>query len=687
MNFSPWTVKNELFCDIEGNELDISARDLKLCGQAELDALLLEFRREQVNLIRLELDDENPQNTDELDYALEAIYRNGIFLQLVPVTKGNRVPFSPESISRQQYYLSELFTRQNKYSGKTIPEYENVIAIETIFDMACFDDPQFDQYTSRVLLQVYMEHYFGGSALRIYSLDRGEPSPKRREIMLANGMHLVSAQTYAKRPAPALRSENFLPGIRPAVIRARLRTAGNSGWRHVAVGQTTSMMLHPHANGGAEGFFSYASTGAVEVHLDFPTQVYSAIFRPSLQESIPVAINGKNVDFTLPTPRYGTLEINYHRDDAAAYTVYILGDEIMDFEENGRRVKAVSPGLHQPEDLRCGDEADVLLFLPGLHDIEGRLLFLESNKEIFLERGAVIRSGVRAEQVENAAIRGQGILDGTRCQRDVGENRGNRMGEKWIADAGHEGFICFHRGRNLAYDGPLVYNPQFWNFVISGVEHCTVRNYKTISWILNNDGIQPRSCIDLRVEHCFMKCNDDCVAIKTRRSFAMKSGHLVFRDLVLWNDRCGCALEIGHTSQGDLLEDILFEDIKVIHNRHVPIHMRIIDHSIVRHVRYNRIYVEGKAPQIDFGFLIAPSYYTTDDERGQIQDVEVRNYYSEHPHFPGCICGFDQGHRVTDIVFRNIVFNCRTNSCPASQLFWEEYKFAENIKVIQEEIQ
>ncbi|MBN2641342.1 MAG: hypothetical protein JXR78_06805 [Victivallales bacterium] len=687
---TPFSVKNGLFYDRDRVEIDISCRDYKLNRDNHIEVDLLAFRREQVNMIRLEIDetsiaDANGRltNVQLLDMAIEAIHRNGFYLLLIPVTNGNRTPFSPESITRQQCYLSELFTHRNELSAKTLPEYENLIGVEMLFDMNCFSDSQFELYTSRVMLQVYMEHYFGGGALRLYCLDHDTPSAKRLEIMHKNGMEIVSAAVFERKDRSyVLQTENFIPGIRPAVMTARLGRADTPGWRPVAVGAATSMMRHPHENGGSEGFLSFAAEVAVNLRIDFPCAVRTAIFRPSLQKRIPVNIDDRTVTFTLPSPLYGSLEINYFMEDEPAYTVYILGDRITPIPAVGK-IKTIAPGTHRLEDLKCGD-ADVLHFLPGLHDVEGRLLHLESGKKVFLERGATVRAGVLAEQTESTMLYGQGILDGSLCKRDVGENKGDRMGEKWIADQGYEGFICFHKCKSIEFDGPLVYNPQFWNFVISGTDNCTVRNYKTISWIQNNDGIQPRSCNNLLVERCFMKCNDDGVAIKTRRSFDMISGHLVFRDLVLWNDRCGCALEIGHTSQGDVLEDIRFENIKVINSILYPIHVCIIDHSTVQNVSYDGIFVEGRPPRGDFGFVICPGYYTTDKEPGKIQNISVSNYFSEHPHLPGEILGFDEDHKVENVTFHNIVFNCRKNHSPVEQLFWNKFEFTEKINITKE---
>jgi len=70
----------------------------------------------------------------------------------------------------------------------------------------------------------------------------------------------------------------------------------------------------------------------------------------------------------------------------------------------------------------------------------------------------------------------------------------------------------------------------------------------------------------------------------------MCSNNLAFRNLVLWNDRPGNAVEIGHTSQADILENVLFENIHVVHasvtgrKTKFVISISLIDHSLVRYI-------------------------------------------------------------------------------------------------------
>ena len=683
----PLNVRNGCFYTPENKPLIFRGVDLALADEKRTGEKIREFRNAGIELIRLSIDetkytDENGHATDlsELDFAMETAWKNGLYVLLVPVTKSNLKPFSPAGISYQQNWMSELHTHENRYSGKILTEYENLAAYEIVFGQECFTDDQYNLYLTRVMLQVYMEHHFAGLSPRVFCTDREMPSKERLIMMQASGMELLDAEMFQNKGF-RIEYEHVIPGIADSVISGLIREPGESAWHKIAVGNMTSRLVEPHRNGGAEGFLTYASDSPVEIELTFPVPVRTAKYRPSLRDPISVTVCGNSVRLMLPSPRYGMLEINYGAEEEPAYTVAVLGDHPQKMPEG--KVRFVDPGLHHAPDLKCGD-AEILCFRPGLHDIAERLLTLENGKTMFLSRGAVVRSGVLAENLDGAKLMGQGILDGSRNLRDVGENKGDRMGEKWIEDAGREGFICFFQCRNMVFDGPVIYNPQFWNFVVSACEDSVIRNHKAISWIQNNDGIQPRSCQNLLVEHCFLKCNDDCIAVKTRRTLPMISRHYVFRDLVLWNDAAGNALELGHTSQGDLLEDLLFQNIEVIAACGGTIHGRIIDHSTVRNVRYENIWAEGRQGWCDIGFTIAPSYYTTDKEAGRLQNIRIRNVFFDHPRRYIIFEGFDEDHKIEDIEVENIVFECRKPFArPIGELIPDKAKFSTPIKVIK----
>ena len=208
----------------------------------------------------------------------------------------------------------------------------------------------------------------------------------------------------------------------------------------------------------------------------------------------------------------------------------------------------------------------------------------------------------------------------------------------------------------------MLYNPPFWSIVPGGVEDFQLRNVKVVGWVVNNDGIQPRSVTSLTVEHCFFKCCDDSIAIKTRKTLGLVSGHHVYRDLVIWQDAFGSAVEIGHSAQGNLLEDLLFEDIDVIHGNGCTgcsaIDLHIVDHCLVKNIRYKNIRCEGVPFAHDCRFVIpqAVTLWRSDREHGRVEGISIQGYFADHPPKSLILRGCDEKHRITDITLDNIRF-------------------------------
>ena len=438
--------------------------------------------------------------------------------------------------------------------------------------------------------------------------------------------------------------------MREAPFKAEVRLKGDKAWKPLFVYHADSMSKLSHAYGGAEGFVKCAFDGETEFRVTFPVPVRQTKLRPSLREPVPAVFEGNSVRFRLERPRYMTLEVNRLPGvkDVPRFTLYILADapETAPPSPDAADVKVLAPGRHKAEEFDPGDRK-VLYLSDGMHTVEGDLAGLYSGKALYIAGGAVLRAKIIGDNVSDAKLLGHGIIDGSTIPRVPGD---------WRSE-GTQGFIFLRRGDGITMDGPVIYNCPYWNIVPFGTTNLVIRNHKAITWTLNNDGVQPRSCTDLLVEHCFLKCADDCIAIKTRRAAAMESRRLMFRDLVLWNDVPGNPMEIGHTSQADLLEDVTFCDIDVIHAegpKHHTISMCIIDHSTVRNVLYENIYVEG-IRQKDIGLRVTTSRYTTDKQHGRIQGVTIRNYLMDGKFHGGEVTGFDDQHMVEDVSIENIV--------------------------------
>ena len=576
---------------------------------------------------------------DLLDDFMEECFRRGIYLVFTPITEKIRIPDGrsehairdDEPIYAERYF-DALFRHVNRRSGKRFFEYENIVGIEYVLALESFTPQRLNTYLHH--LGCFVQHFFVDRILELVFLDRG-PIPEELRKTIERYTQLECVEWF---PNPEkLKIPIRLEGIPRAAFNAWVRASGSPSLLPCPVAAATSKSLNdnnPRANGGAEGFLTLETDVPTDFLLEFPCAVRSAKFRPSLRQQLPVEIDGKSVRFTLPGSGYGVLEVNYGELDLPHFTAYVLADPVIAPPTEALHLK---PGRHETIDYAA---AKTIAFEPGVHYLPEDRLRPVSGHDIYLAPGAVLKCGLTCEKGENIRIYGSGIFDGTLVRRNPGEN--------WKGRA-DDAFIHFFEGENILWDGPTVFNSPFWNLVPEGTRNMTIRHHKAITWAVNSDGVQPRSCVNLLIEESFFKCADDAVAIKTRRASGMHSHHITVRNVVIWSD-AGSALEIGHTSQADLLEEVAFENIEIIRAAAGLCHICLIDHSEVRNVRYENIYMEnnvGEKPEI--GFRISQNFYSTDDTRAHIRHIRLKNLHVERRFHGATLCGFDEEHRIEDV--------------------------------------
>ena len=610
---------------------------------------------------------------DLLDDFMEDCHQRGLYLVFTPVTERIRTPDGrsenairdDEPIFAERYF-DALFRHENRHSGRRFFEYENIVGIEFVLALETFTPQRLNAYIHH--LGCFVQHFFMDQILELVFLDRGAV-PEDLRGTIAAYTQLVCVDLFPK--VEELKIPQRIEGIPPAAFTAWSRKTGSPSYLPCPVAAAASKSLanaDPRANGGAEGFLTLETNVPTDFLLEFPCEVRSAKYRPSLRENVPVEIDGRCVTFTLPHRRYGVLEVNYGEPELPHFTAYILADPIIVPPTDARWLDA---GTHDELDY---ESPGTIAFRPGVHYLpEGRLRPV-SNHDIYLAPGAVLKCGLTCEEGENIRIYGSGIFDGTLTVRQPGEN--------WKGRA-DDAFIHFFKGRNIVWDGPTIFNSPFWNIVPEGTHNMEIRHHKAVTWAVNSDGIQPRSCVDLLVDDCFFKCSDDAIAIKTRRASGMHSHHITVRNIVTWND-AGSSLEIGHTSQGDVLEDVRFENIEVVRTRSGFCHIYLIDHCDVRNIVYENIYLEGNLFQIpEISFTISENFYSTDDTRARIHDVRLKNIHVDGRFCGASLKGFDEDHRIEGVSIDGIfVHNGTLVERYCGPIPYRALEFADEITIV-----
>src|SRR5262249_50405901 len=133
------------------------------------------------------------------------------------------------------------------------------------------------------------------------------------------------------------------------------------------------------------------------------------------------------------------------------------------------------PGVHQPGRIEVGD-----------------------NQTVYLAGGAVVKGAIVAHG-SNIRIQGRGILDGSDYE--------------WRK--GPANFTIGITGTNVEVSGITIRGSSHWTLVPNGSRDVTIRNVKICGGrVQNDDGINPCNSQNVHISDCFIRTDDDCVAMK-----------------------------------------------------------------------------------------------------------------------------------------------------------------------------
>jgi hypothetical protein len=353
----------------------------------------------------------------------------------------------------------------------------------------------------------------------------------------------------------------------------------------------------------------------------------------------------------------------------------------LSIELNGESTKplylfAAPPEVNVPSRL-----AKDVLFLAGgkIHDLG--TYSLRSGQTVYIEGGAIVRGAFEGLQAQNLTIRGRGILEGSTV-------KDKRM-------------IYFYQCQNLEIEGITMVNSDTWTLVPQDCRQVNINNVKIVSWKFGSDGIDLVATSEVQVADCFLRCNDDCIAIKgwggqEKYPRTPQKGpnisDIAVRNTVFWNMAWGNAIDIGFELRCDLVSNLSFTDCDVIHvDRGAVFSIHNGDYATVQDVRLENIRVEDAMHKlIDLAIFL--SQYSLDrpqDEaerkrryqrgawdgvlhvypgeeaqfaanRGHIRNILFKNISVTDGQFPfSIITGYDAAHQVENVRIENLTVHGR----------------------------
>jgi hypothetical protein len=367
--------------------------------------------------------------------------------------------------------------------------------------------------------------------------------------------------------------------------------------------------------GGPYSFCNFDAEGPVEVRIRSKRSLRNTVVRPAIS-TVTTRLEGDNtLVLSLPGPCKLSLEPEGKKGPLLLFANPLEKDP----------PRQGAPG--------------VIYFGPGVHK-PGKLL-LTNDQTLYLAGGAVVKGGVQVEG-EHVRIAGRGILDGS----------------DWEWRKGPTACVVMIRGTNVEVSGITIRGASHWtivprdsrNVIVRGVKLCGAR-------VQNDDGINPCNSQDVLITDCFIRTDDDCVALKglDLRGPDSNVERITVRNCTLWCDRARIFL-LGHESRAPFMRGITLRNLDIIHFSMTAFlfepgeEMRLEDVT-VQDVRING---EGQGELIRLKPVV--NQYMRNKVPGHISNVRFRNLSVSGKPGPYRvqISGADDKHDVRDVSFQNV---------------------------------
>ncbi|MBP7053963.1 MAG: hypothetical protein KBE65_23370 [Phycisphaerae bacterium] len=285
-------------------------------------------------------------------------------------------------------------------------------------------------------------------------------------------------------------------------------------------------------------------------------------------------------------------------------------------------------------------DANVVYFGPGVHKPER--ISLGTGQTLYLAGGAVVKAEVLV-QGENIRICGRGILDGS----------------DWEWRKGPIGnLIAIRNSRNVEVAGVTLRGSSHWTIVPVHSRNVTIRNVKLCnSRVQNDDGINPCNSQDVLITDCFIRSDDDCVALKgldfTRENSNVE--RITVENSILWCDRARIFL-LGHESRAAYMRNVTLRNLDIIHFTMTPFLLEPGEDMRMEDILIEDIRIHGEGQREFVRLRPVVNQYMHKKVPGFIRNVRFRNVTLEGS--PGeylvQIQGADAEHNVRDVALDNV---------------------------------
>ncbi len=367
--------------------------------------------------------------------------------------------------------------------------------------------------------------------------------------------------------------------------------------------------------GGPYSFANFITDGPVEVRITSPRPLDDTVIRPVRPDVAMRLESDGTLVLSLPGPRKLSIEPEGKKGPLLLF--------------------ANPPEINPPRP----DGPGVIYFGPGIHR-PGRIE-VTSRQTLYLAGGAVVKGGVVA-QGEDIRITGQGILDGSDFEWRKGPTP----------------HVISIRGTNVEVSGITIRGASHWTIVPRDSRHVTVRGVKLCgSRVQNDDGINPCNSQDVLITDCFIRSDDDCVALKGLEFTAANSNveRITVENCVLWCDRARIFL-LGHESRARFMRNITLRNLDIVHFTMTPFLFEPGEEMRLEDVLVEDVRLHGQGQSELARVKPVVNQYMHNKVPGHVRTIRFRNVAltGQAGAYRVQLSGADAGHAVQDVTFENV---------------------------------
>ena len=369
-------------------------------------------------------------------------------------------------------------------------------------------------------------------------------------------------------------------------------------------------------HGGSYSFANFDIAGRIEVRIVSKRSLRNVVIRPQSSGVKPILLDDHTLKLTLDRP----------------YKLSV--------EPDGKKAPLLLFANPLEKNVPKPDDKDVVHFGPGVHKPEK--VVLQSNQTLYLAGGAVVKAEVLA-QGTNMRICGRGILDGS----------------DWEWRKGPVGnLIAIRNSSDIEINGITIRGSSHWTIVPRNCQRVTIRNVKLCnSRVQNDDGINPCNSQDVLITDCFIRSDDDCVALKGLDFSAPNSNveRITVENSILWCDRARIFL-LGHESRAAFMRSITLRNLDIVHFSMTPFLLEPGEDMRLEDITIEDIRIHGEGQREFIRLRPVVNQYMRNKVPGFIRNVRFRNVtvHGQAGDYLVQIQGADTEHNVRDITFENV---------------------------------